>query len=44
MYRLEKDYVVVKPLRKGEFGVVCHVKRRFDCAEYAVKIIKLPNK
>ena len=33
-----------KCLGKGGFGVVYHVKRKFDSADYAIKIIKLLGK
>ena len=42
--RLENDYVMEKCLGKGGFGVVYHVKRKFDSADYAIKIIKLLGK
>ena len=42
--RLENDYVVEKCLGKGGFGKVYHVKRKFDRADYAIKIINLPRK
>ena len=42
--RLEDDYVVEKCLGKGGFGKVYRVKRKFDSADYAIKIINLPRK
>ena len=44
VYRLKKDYDVMKHLGKGGFGVVYHVRNKLDHQEYAVKIIKLPSR
>ena len=44
VYRLENDFDVKGCLGKGGFGVVYHVKAKVDRKEYAIKVIKLPNR
>ena len=43
MHRFEKEYTVKEVLGQGGFGVVFHVRSKFDHAEYALKLIKLPD-
>ena len=43
VYRMEKEFDVIKLLGKGGFGVVYHVKGKLDCKDFAIKIIKLPS-
>ena len=31
-------------LGHGGFGVVCHVQHKFDKKEYALKIVRLPDR
>ena len=38
-----KEYSIVKKLGKGGFGHVFQVLSKTDNAEYAIKIIRLPN-
>jgi len=42
--RFKKDYEMKQRLGKGGFGVVYRVKKKFDRAEYAVKIVRLPRR
>ena len=41
-YRFEEEFTVRKVLGQGGFGVVFHVKSKFDHGDYALKLTKLP--
>ena len=41
---LEKEFIVKKLLGEGGFGVVVHASHKIDGRQYAIKIVKLPQK
>ena len=41
-FRFEEEFAVREVLGQGGFGVVFHVKSKFDHGDFALKLIKLP--
>ena len=42
--KFKKEYEMRQRLGKGGFGVVYRVRKKFDHADYAVKIVRLPKR